>query len=145
PWSSRRGRRLDCEQRPRLGTGAHRGARLRRGRPLKRRRKTRFGISTPLSGGGYPKRRLDRLGRHQAEALGRDRLERVAQRGDPLLTVTLAPLCLDVRDQPAAGALRLAAARGEADDLDAAVARVGHALDVAELLQVADGLAHRLL
>jgi hypothetical protein len=55
------------------------------------------------------------------------------------------PLALDVGDRLARGRVDLAAARGCAHELGAAICGVGDAFDVAVLLQVCDQFRHRLL
>src|SRR5690348_8706037 len=81
------------------------------------------------------------LYRDGPEALSRDRLERIAERGDVLGAEALGPVVLDVLDQAATDRLRLAAAISESDDLRAPVGRVGDPLQVATPLEIAGDLA----
>jgi hypothetical protein len=55
------------------------------------------------------------------------------------------PLGLDVVEDREAGPLRLLSPLGQAQDPRAAVGRVGHALEIAETLEVGRCLAHGLL
>src|SRR5579862_7435740 len=92
----------------------------------------------PEFGAGRTRRRkrsVRQSCRHAGEALGRDRLERIAERRDALLAEPVGPLLLDLVDQPDPERLRGASALGQPDDLRAAVARVRNALDVAALLE----------
>jgi hypothetical protein len=85
-----------------------------------------------------------RSGRYRSEALGGERLEHLADDGDPLGAEPLFPFMLEVVDQPAADRLRFAPALGQADDLRATVGRIGNPLDVAEPLKVGrDRLANQ--
>src|SRR3954453_22819972 len=62
---------------------------------------------------------------------GDDLLERLTKPAEALGAVALGPPRLQFREQAEADALRLGAAFGQADQLGAAVERVGNALDIA--------------
>src|SRR3954447_7465924 len=78
-------------------------------------------------------------------AVGGDLLEEVAEGGEAVGAVAVRPASLGLGEELGAGAAGDFALGGEPDQLGAAIGGVGDALDVAELGQVVDDLADRLL